>query len=829
MKILRLILILTLITLTYQCSAQVIDAKEVERLKKMAEGLKNIDKATMMKNRDSIMKSIQAITQAKDSLAAKTLDANAPKTKAENKTLLNDIIKRRYDTTFTIVDFQYRVKRKEPYTTVETYLSGSTENAVVIKSSTSQYIHVESKSPMVEAALNQQLKLKVISEKYKTAYQSLEVNGGYSKRFQLGEHTVREKGNSISDTVPAAFTFNIDELQKIATSAAGAGINVTGVERIFLSDTARNYNVTRESGAGAATDLAKVKMSGVTNLKTDSTKPILTVTKTASGYRLSYTFTHTDGDGTPENSTLITESFTAYIGEHMPQYEAVITPVERKDYQYKKWIPSGPKVNGTDDTRGNKDSRFKIVVRDKADTTKKYPGQFTVEWALDHVTHYKGICNNYPPQQNDPNTNNDLHFDEALKTNPAFESAQTNDDEAVSKQNAGNDAIVTIESMDYAAWGQLLATVTLDDGSRELSAVAYYNTKVAHLTVPYDSDENKIADAWEDSLHIGKKGYALTWDNDNQPSGQRESGDGYTLLEEYRGFAVTDAPESGNTDQYKHQRTDPLKKDGFVYDPDQLFAKYYDPDKGNGGTNNPANIRWHYLSATKNQLQYDENALDDELNRWVNFNSGEDVAIAPQYAIAISFAKFKYNYDSLMTAVSFTKAEWQISRLFVKNPNLKPEDVPGPLGAAYMAETSGDVQYTNPMKKHIKIEIIKEKIEDKCAFIKTESGAAAFMKAVDILIGNAVRHEVGHCLGIPHHKPNAVSGTESCVMRYETHDQRKNAAFIATIRKHYCNNGESGPLYTIMDPGQPNEYEVPAVGTTIDDCYKKITIKTTKE
>ena len=63
-----------------------------------------------------------------------------------------------------------------------------------------------------------------------------------------------------------------------------------------------------------------------------------------------------------------------------------------------------------------------------------------------------------------------------------------------------------------------------------------------------------------------KSGHPLTWDEDSKPEKQKDNGDGYTLFEEYRGFAVHKPNETAADKQDVFVRTDPDQKDVFIYD-----------------------------------------------------------------------------------------------------------------------------------------------------------------------------------------------------------------------------------------------------------------------
>ncbi|RWY51200.1 hypothetical protein [Mucilaginibacter gilvus] len=71
-------------------------------------------------------------------------------------------------------------------------------------------------------------------------------------------------------------------------------------------------------------------------------------------------------------------------------------------------------------------------------------------------------------------------------------------------------------SLDYGSLGKLYAEVTLDNG-QVIMAHPYYEQAVGYLTIRFDKDENKLADAWETKVHISGKKYKMDWDEDLLP------------------------------------------------------------------------------------------------------------------------------------------------------------------------------------------------------------------------------------------------------------------------------------------------------------------------
>jgi hypothetical protein len=203
-----------------------------------------------------------------------------------------------------------------------------------------------------------------------------------------------------------------------------------------------------------------------------------------------------------------------------------------------------------------------------------------------------------------------------------------------------------------------------------------------------------------------------------------------------------------------------------------------------------------------------------------------DYFYSEQYALVLTSSANVYKYDTLATGISFTSSEWQYALDVNANVTSSNEVI-----NQVTKENNGGVDvFKSPMKTHIKIEILATGIAKKCAYIKEHSGEEAFQKAKAASTGSTVIHEIGHCIGICHHKPTADCGPENCVMRYLTSTQLK-SAFLSVRRTAYCYPGETGPNYIhiprtgVTPPGEKDYIEQPAGSSSSDNCYGKITVK----
>ena len=164
------------------------------------------------------------------------------------------------------------------------------------------------------------------------------------------------------------------------------------------------------------------------------------------------------------------------------------------------------------------------------------------------------MCLNWPPYAQSKTTP-DLKIDR--KTNPTLDPAS--DGQSATTLKSGESATVTITSYDWGAYGHLTATAILDNNEGEITAHVQGGEKY-DLTIPKDDNGNHIADFWE-KTHAGGNAEA---DDDEQPHGNGDHGDGLSLYEEYRGFHV----------QGRHIWTNPKLKDIFIYDSTGLGVGY---------------------------------------------------------------------------------------------------------------------------------------------------------------------------------------------------------------------------------------------------------------
>ncbi len=249
---------------------------------------------------------------------------------------------------------------------------------------------------------------------------------------------------------------------------------------------------------------------------------------------------HANYQGTSKESPEIsvTYNFSVYytVTSGVPEeLRAVLIPKG----DYKKWLPmaKGPETHGNAIT-------FDVELRNpEGGKAKEKTAQFEIE--LLETSRHPGSTMNSPWTGVAP----DLKILKA--NNPKL--AEVSPDGQTAKTAKGlKSATITVSSFDGAAMGKLTVLARIDGEDTVLTA--QLDSHVTEVSIPYDLDGNTIADAWEEANDV--MGKPLDTDEDAEPLGDRNNGDGLTTWEEYRGFL-----EDG-----KHIRTNPKKKDLFICD-----------------------------------------------------------------------------------------------------------------------------------------------------------------------------------------------------------------------------------------------------------------------
>lgn len=438
------------------------------------------------------------------------------------------------------------------------------------------------------------------------------------------------------------------------------------------------------------------------------------------------------------------------LGEQ-PEAELVLEPEEPDVYDRWLPLPAGKPAYGEAPPL-----RLRARFRPPKDSPSQDRVYGQIDFYLQDVTRHKGECTNYPVEGK---AKDDLRFAEQSKQ--PWGIVVVSPTHAHTKDKKFNEAVAIVEATDTGAFGKLTAVC------EEMGLKATYEpTGEAFLTVPRDENGNRIADRWEKDKGIFDGKFAATWDEDDQPSGQKRRGDGYTLFEEYRGFMTF----SGFV------RTDPTQKDIFVYDPDGLCAKYYEPY-------NPAKLTLHYIDPT--MMKFGGVARDPN-NRWVNTNSNEDQFYARQYAL------FVKEWVAGRGDAGVAKSTDQDDPLFGKPAKKGP---PSAVPYADWGQGLKDcyIVRINPLAVKMSVEKI------------TDPSLREYQ--YNMAFESTVIHEIGHALGIHHHAPpgkeetddSVWQGAKDCAMRLTSTAEYKNTRLIVP-QTRYCTQQCFGQINIKMDP-----------------------------
>ena len=242
-----------------------------------------------------------------------------------------------------------------------------------------------------------------------------------------------------------------------------------------------------------------------------------------------------------------------------------------------RWRPKHGDANNT--------LEFTVTVSDPPGVEGKF--RFT----LFDVTREKGWAMNAGDREDDAL---DLRFIE--DDDNFLAPKETDDGWVLEAKRMLKEATIRVEADDYGAWGRLRCEV--NTGGWWFPCVSMAGER--YVTIPYDEDENKIADFWEEQKGISGDAAA---DDDETPEG-REPGDGFSNYEEYRGFQI----------QGLWRDTDPTEKDLFVHD-------------ASNREEITAGIREFETKSGLTVHEINEDELD-RASRVVNFNRGINQAVS---------------------------------------------------------------------------------------------------------------------------------------------------------------------------------------------------------
>jgi hypothetical protein len=255
-----------------------------------------------------------------------------------------------------------------------------------------------------------------------------------------------------------------------------------------------------------------------------------------------------------------------------------------------------------------------------------------------------------------------------------------------------------------------------------------------------------------------------------------------------------------------HLRMDPDYKDIFINDGDGLFKTYYEPY-------NPSGLCWHYIDKT--EMIFNADGKDPQ-NRWTNFNKVPDHFYANQYALIMDDKPAEQGGGLLGEQLNYNK---------VKTYN-GPDD-----GYLYHTEQETGFGFDQPIKNTIIIDVYTGEIRKQAGYFKSDKQQGTYL----LLITGVINHEIGHALGITHHRlaggeendSSKVIGVTNCSMRYMSNTETKNL-FLVFRPPYYCHKSDTWQQINNVPADElPPGQAVPLNKTTqpSNNCYGQIDVK----
>lgn len=203
---------------------------------------------------------------------------------------------------------------------------------------------------------------------------------------------------------------------------------------------------------------------------------------------------------------------------------------------YRKWRPDAALDGGP-----GTPLEIKATLRTAMGGTPKVPIR-TFEWELKDTSMVSGIAMNYPAMADD------LAYDLELEATGPMSEVRSAKQAMTSVVRSGWSDTVRVVPRDWGGWGSLEVTAHLTDGRQVRGKVK--GKKQNGIVLPKRAPNSHIADVWKEKNTSGPD----TLDDEADPVGDGNKGDGFSLYEEYRGFIVDGA----------HVEGDPKAKDFFV-------------------------------------------------------------------------------------------------------------------------------------------------------------------------------------------------------------------------------------------------------------------------
>lgn len=393
-----------------------------------------------------------------------------------------------------------------------------------------------------------------------------------------------------------------------------------------------------------------------------------------------------------------------------------------------------------------------------------------IEWTLFDISREQGrFMNDKDPFYYKTRPDKDLSIDAG--ENGSYEVTESEENFIARGRNEAPHYIV-IKAHDYGAFGKLTLSVRIGDRRFFATCEGWGN---GYINIPYDMDDNKIADKWE--FENGAAGLTADWDEETIPDGQTVNGDGITNYEEYRGFKHIEA-----TGETIHIRTKPMEKELFVVDKDMMLSTYL--------WENASGIRVYFLDndLIKGSLSGGDFRTERDF-RLVNFCRG--------YSAGTKYSVYLIGVEGLNDPFYGVCGEHNITNYWGCS-RIGP-----PINVNYTVVMSG------------RIRSFYEKMRDTMNYIVSTSnysnysvwGDSLTINQYTVLLNNPERfealvyfsinitaaHEVGHSCGTRHHSPDGFAGLNRCLMRFSYYTDRI-FNFLFTFYDILTNIGEESTI-----------------------------------
>ena len=526
------------------------------------------------------------------------------------------------------------------------------------------------------------------------------------------------------------------------------------------------------------------------------------------------------GSARGSGSATATVTVALYPGPP-PQWELVF--VEPTDgTAYREWIPAGSTNNSTEP---GSYIGFGVRLRAK-DGSDRVPPKARFTFLLKDVTREPGSCVNFPPRSAPAHrSGGTFPFDLRLRESDALEMLGE-DQQSAQTVEIDRQAGVAIECFDFGAFGKLKVIAQTEDGLTLEAHVDGHDDQVFE-TVPYDSNDNQIADAWERRMQVLDRNLDAKWAGTLDPiyAGQAIEGDGISLYEKYRGFYVL-----SNGVERVYERLDPRRKYVFVRNPDRLVSQIFRHADGSPES---------YANASRCEIRYVSEGGWTGLGsfaagkRVVNFNCAPERHAVDQHALYVIVdpspnPQQPADWMAMMNRLGAPQVDEPIDRL---NEGETYPDTTGPAAFAdhwRPARVYEVVAFASSITNYL-VDCVRHHSASLTAGL-TQAQADAliggfiagnlpdYRRKYVIELSATLAHEMGHATGLNHHDPTdsdfSRADLRNCTLRY--YSPREFAAdtvdrFELSARGHepstFCRAGFNcwGQVQVNDDPAAPAE------------------------